>query len=227
MSSAFQELEHLLQSNLGSFATNVEQAVGKFPLSRGWIEAELATGSQLKAAALLNGAKVALLEAGAAWATGLNRAAASSARTFAENVMAWIYYKDHSVEYNLVEQRKSDLLLPKAVQSYIKSVDHGFDAAYKFLNESKTRPNEYFYSDLSYYIHAHPNQIISGKEAHELVVTNPPESAFLQICSHLDEFISDNFVAFYRHSWGFLPQIVVENIQTRLSMKLSKFIAVP
>ena len=224
--SAFDELKGRLTVNLDKFETRSNQVSDSVPLSKAWIDAEAGSADENPAAPLLKGARLMLLEAATAWALGLNRGAAGSLRTYIENLFAWLYFKDHPVEYALVEQKTRELILPKSTQAYLKDIDKGFEKAYKYLNKNMDRPSEYFYTDLSFFVHAHPNQILKGKTASELVVTVPPEAIFTEICSQADEFISDNFVVAYRHSWGSVPAIVKDNVSARLGKKAADFLAV-
>src|SRR4051794_37126959 len=107
-----------LTANLGAFEKGMDAFLGSVPLSMAWVQREWPLSENLEARTLLTGAKIALLESGTAWAIGSNRGAASSLRVFIENTFAWLYYKDHPVEFRLMQELRADLLLPKAVQTY-------------------------------------------------------------------------------------------------------------
>jgi hypothetical protein len=221
------ELKQRFETNLGDFEGAFNRAVACVPLTIAWVTAEQAMNPTFAAARLLAGSKLALMEGAASWATGLNRGAAGSLRTLIENLFAWLYFKDHPVEFAAVERKDADLLLPKAVLTYMKSIDRGFETAYGLIKDKKTRPADYYYSDISEYVHAHPSHVLPGKASWELAVTVPPDSGFLTISKHADEFISDAFSTHYRASWGIVPQKVKDNLSARLGDKVAKFIAVP
>lgn len=213
-------------ANIASLSTALSDFTQAIPLSSSWIQREWQLHETNPAHVLLSGAKIAMLEAATTWAIGSNRGAAASLRIAIENTMSWLYYKDHLVEFRAVQSRHGDLLLPKAVQSYIKNVDAGFDASYAMINKTKTRPNEYFYTDLSQYVHAHPNQIGSGN-IQDLVITSPRDPNFLVIVGFVDEFLADNYTACYRSSWGDFPEAVQIHVTTRLGSSLAKFVEIP
>jgi len=223
---ASEELLKRLKANLGDFEKAFDEVLASVPLTVAWVKAEEATNPAFPASRLLTGSKLALLEAAACWGAGLNRGAAGSLRTLIENLFAWLYYKDHPVEYAAVERKHSELLLPKAVITYLKNVDRGFDTAHAFLKEKMGRPNDYYYSDVSEYVHAHPSHVLPGKPPWELAVTIPRDSGFLAICEHADEFVSDGFSTHYRASWGIVPDVTKSDLSARLGTKLAKFLAV-
>lgn len=204
----------------------LHQFLGCVPRSMGWLEREWTIGAGKPAARLIVGAKISLIEAGASWAAGLNRGAASSLRVYVENTIAWLYYKDHEVEYNSVRNGIADLFLPKAVQSYLKSNDLGFEKAYAILSKYSKRDKEYYYSSISDFVHAHPAFTASASDIFDAAVSSPRQDAFLGIANMADEFISDSYLAHYRGSWSDVPKAVSENTTTRLGQKLSDLLSI-
>lgn len=213
-----------LQENLVTFEDGVNSFIAAMPLSQLWIQREWLIAGDNPAQNLLIGAKVAFVEAGTAWAIGSNRGAASSLRAYIENGFAWLYYKDHPVEFRAVLARQLDLILPKAVQSYVKSLDGGFDKAYSMMVRKRQRSNEYFYADVSQFVHAHPAFASRSVNIEETAVSVPRDSGFITLSNMADEFISDNFLSVYRASWGDVPQQVQENATTRLGTALTNFV---
>ncbi len=190
-----------------------------------WIQRDWQLYQTNPAHLLLTGAKVSFLESATAWAIGSNRGAAASLRAAVENAFAWLYYKDHPVELKAVKERRADMLLPKAVQNYLKVVDGGFELSYEMLKKTKSRSNEYFYSDLSQYVHAHPNFSLNIA-IESAVVSQPRDASFLNICAATAEFIADNYLAAYRASWGDFPNAVQTSVTTRLGSSLTKFVEI-
>ena len=173
------------------------------------------------------GAKVALLEAATAWAIGSNRGAASSLRAYIENTFAWLYYKDHPVEFQTILTKHADMMLPKSVQNYLKNIDGGFEKAYTLISRKGLRTSEYYYTDVSQFVHAHPSFALLSENIEELAVSVPRDKGFLSISTMTDEFISDNYVAFYRSSWDDMPKSVQQNTSHRLGGMLRQFLDVP
>src|SRR5271155_1536988 len=129
-----------LRQNLDTFDEGLEAFRRAMPLSQEWIQREwLLAADANPARNLLVGAKVSFLEAGTAWAIGSNRGAASSLRSYVENAFAWLYYKDHTVEFRAVVERRMDMMLPKAVQVYMKTVDPGFEKALDLITKKGKR----------------------------------------------------------------------------------------
>lgn len=214
-------------ANLGGFEVALEEFCDALPLSRAWVQREWSLSNSVRGRPLLVGAKVSLLEAGAAWAIGSNRGAASSLRAYIENTFAWLYYKDHPVEYGVVENLRGDVMLPKAIQGYIKQIDHNFDKSYLELskNSLRGRDSEYYYTILSQFVHAHPSFSALSDNIMDLAVSSPRDSGFLTVCRNADEFISDNYATYYRGSWDDVPELVATSVADRLKLKTKDFLA--
>jgi hypothetical protein len=116
------------------------------------------------------------------------------------------------------------MMLPKSVQSYIKGIDGGFEKAYALISKKGMRANEYYYTDVSQFVHAHPSSSLSSDNIDETAVSVPRDSGFLTISSMADEFISDNYLAFYRGSWDDIPMSVRQNASDRLGTTLRQFL---
>jgi hypothetical protein len=218
------KLHGRLAENLTTFDDALDTFLKTLPLSQDWIQREWPLSDDNPARTLIVGAKVALLETGTAWAVGSNRGAASSLRAYIENAFAWLYYKDHPVEFRAVLDRNIDMHLPKAVQNYIKTMDKGWEKAYSFLNKKSKRSNEYFYTDVSQFVHAHPAFASYVLSIEEIAVSVPRDSSFITLSGMVDEFISDNYLSFYRASWGDVPSSVQTNASSRLGTSLKQFV---
>lgn len=226
--TTFSEIASRVATNLMGFEGALAEFSAALPLSKDWIQREWLLSASNPAQPLLLGAKVALLEAGTAWALGVNRGAASSLRAYIENAMSWLHYKDHPVEYRSVEARRNDLMLPKALQSYIKQHDLGFERAYSELVKvsARGRDDEYYYSVVSQFVHAHPAFTTLSDKILELAVSSPRDASFLSLCNKADEFVSDNYSAYYRASWDDVPTSVRGAAEGRLGPKLKDFLAI-
>lgn len=212
-----------ISQNLADIPAALAQFRSTIPFASAWVQRDWILHQNNPAFILLNGTKLSLLEAGTAWAVGSNRGAAASLRVSIENAMSWLYYKDHPVEFGAVTDRRLDLMLPKAVQQYLKSVDGGFESAYEMLKKTKSRNSEYYYTDISQFVHAHP-RFANVSDIETAAISYPRDPSFLSICAQADEFISDNYLAFYRLSWGDFPALLQDHLSLRLGDNISKFV---
>jgi len=212
-----------IAGNLPGIPIALHEFMGAIDEATQWIQRDWQLYQANPAHLLLTGAKVSFLESATAWAIGSNRGAAASLRAAVENAFAWLYYKDHPMELKAVKERRADMLLPKAVQSYLKSVDGGYEISYEMLKKTKSRSNEYFYADISQYVHAHPNFFLNSNIENQ-VLSSPRDPSFLNICNSTAEFIADNYLALYRSSWGNFPNAVQESVTARLGISLAKFV---
>lgn len=226
--TTFSEIASRVAANLNGCEGALSEFSAALPFSKDWVQREWLLSTSNPARPLLLGAKVALLEAGTAWALGVNRGAASSLRAYIENTLSWLHYKDHPVEYRSVEARRSDLMLPKAIQNYVKQHDLGFEKAYSELLKvsSRGRDDEYYYSVISQFVHAHPSFTMLSEKIHELAVSAPRDASFLSLCAKSDEFISDNYAAYYRSSWDDAPSTAKASVEGRLGAKTKDFLAI-
>ena len=110
----------------------------------------------------------------------------------------------------------------KGVKGYLQRIDRGYDKAYVALVSTSSRPNEYYYSDVSQFVHAHPAFAALGSEVASIVISKPRDVGFLKICTHADEFLSDMYVTYYRHNWDMIPEAVKDNITKRTPNKAPK-----
>jgi hypothetical protein len=223
-------LHSTLAARIETNLTTLEAALAAFmsstALSRAWVDYAWPLGADNAARPLLVGAKISLLEAGTSWGIGSNRGAAASLRTFVENIFAWLYYKDHPVEYGLVSSREDDLVLPKAIKLYLQRTDKGFEKAWSILLGAALRETDYYYSDISQYVHAHPSFSSTTSDISNSIISVPRDDGFLVLSSYADEFVSDAYLTLHRHHWDMIPAAVKDNAQQRLGPKLSKFIEI-
>src|SRR4029077_6674651 len=210
--------------NLKTFGDALSAFMESVPLSRSWIEYSWPISIDNPARPLLAGAKIALLESGTSWGMGSNRGAAASLPNNIENSIAWLYYKDHPVEYRVMAEREDDLQLPKAVKNYLQKIDRGYERAYSVMAATARRPAEYFYTNISQYVHAHPAFADLGNDIAVIAISQPRDKKFLEICAGADEFVSDVYVTFYRHNWESIAQPVRDNLKSRLGSKLQRFL---
>lgn len=138
-----------------------------------------------------------------------------------------VVLQDHPVEFHSILQRHADMMLPKSVQNYIKSIDSGFEKSYSFVFKKSCRGIEYYYTDISQFVHAHPSFALHSENIEELAVSAPRDTGFLSNSTMADEFISDNYAAFYRSSWDDMPKLVQRNISNRLGGMLKQFLDIP
>jgi len=212
--------------NLKTLGDALTEFFASVPLSKCWVEYSWSISAENAARPLLAGAKIALLESGTSWGLGSNRGAAASLRTFMENSIGWLYYKDHPVEYRVMATREDDLLLPKATKGYLQRVDRGYEKAYAFLCAAAKRTSEYYYTDVSQFVHAHPAFASLGTDMATVTISQPRDKSFLKISASADEFISDVFSTNYRHNWESMGSPIQENLKLRLGSKLSKFLEI-
>ena len=220
------KISERVAENLKTLGAALSAFAASVPLSRSWVEYAWSISADNPARPLLAGAKIALLESGVSWGLGSNRGAAASLRTYMENSIAWLYYKDHAVEYRVMAAREDDLLLPKATKSYLQRIDRGYERAYAVISATAKRPSEYFYGEVSQFVHAHPTFASLGNDMATITISQPRDKSFLKISAGADEFISDIYSTHYRHNWESVAQPVRDNLEQRLGPKLPKFLEI-
>lgn len=155
-------------------------------------------------------------ETAACLALGLKRMALLSMRTQVDLSLAWIFFKDHPVEWNHINQTGKDFRLKKDIFQYLSTYVDGFQKRIGLLNQIKSRRVADPYSLLSAHIHGQSELTLPLNYALSDVAV-PIED--LQECAHiasdLTEFVSDVFLA--SNFWNFHSLPI--SIQTSLTQR--------
>ena len=183
----------------------------------GWLCEIQAANLETAGAALISGALSSSVETVSTAYLGLVRQSVYSLRTYYELNLAWLYYKDHSVEWNRVEYGSDQVSLPAEVKKYLGKNFNNFAKRWTCLNGVRTRVSEDPYGVLSAYVHGGYISTIPKAETPLDLVSDP--SALGQLSNFIHgvcEYVSDTYVASHQSNWASLPTLTRATLEKRI-----------
>ena len=172
---------------------------------------------------LLDGTQGAIVEAMGCLALGLARPALSSLRSEIDMVLAWLYFKDHKVEWNHLRDTGKGFRTKTDVLSYISDHWPGFQTRFKLLAQGHTREEEDPYRLLSAHIHGQ-TEFTTPRVAPlvDLVVDAGLSGECVKLQHDVTEYVGDVLLALYGDKWAALPNSVKSGLKGRLNAKQRK-----
>lgn len=167
---------------------------------------------------ILNAVQASIIEIAGCLSLGLVRPALFSIRTELELMLAWMFFKDHPVEWKYAEETGRNFPPRAATLKYLKDYGPKFEKRLKILAKDRRRSSEDPYALLS--IHVHSQTVSAMPDVGDLN-TLVKEKTICEECVELQrdvaEYLSDILAAWNADSWADLPEVVRENITARLS----------
>ena len=183
----------------------------------GWLGYLREAQSQATAAELLDGFHAALIEAAGCLAMGLVRPAVFAMRAQVDMLLAWLYFRDHRVEWEHVELTGERYQLASDVLKYLRTYDTRFQARLRLLRGHRTRGEEDPYRLLSAHVHGQNSATIPPLvRIPELVQPMARCLECVTLQGEISEYLSDVLAAHFAAQWQDLPKSVTESIAGRL-----------
>ena len=173
--------------------------------------------------ALLDGTQGAIVETVGCLALGLVRPALSCLRSEIDMMLAWLYFKDHKVEWNRLRDTGRGFQTRANVLSYVNEHWPSFQSRFRLLAKQHTRSEEDPYRLLSAHIHGQTD--FTAPKVGQLVelIGDAQMSADCVILQHdVAEYIGDVLLALYGDKWAALPDSVMNGLKQRLDVKQRK-----
>ncbi len=165
---------------------------------------------------LLDAIGSSIREAVGALSLGLVRQALFSLRGQVDLMFAWLYFKDHAIEWNHVNETAEGFKLKGEVLEYLGDHVTGFKRRMGTLREISTRKKPDPYRLLSAHIHAQSDFVLPiVVELKDLVRPEPVCMECTQVAFEVAEFLNDVLLAVYLPSWSSLPTAVQVALNTR------------
>lgn len=156
---------------------------------------------------MLEGVGALIRECAAYSSMGLARAAIFSLRGQIDLLMSWLYFKDHNVELQVVENTGNGYRLVSEVIKYLNDVNSKFGTRIAILKQTTNRKVEDPYRLLSAHVHAQSSfavptvqnlsQVVNSKETIDQVIELQRDCA---------DFVSDILLAINLGDWASIPQ---------------------
>jgi hypothetical protein len=162
--------------------------------------------------------RASLVETCGCLTLGLVRPTLFSLRSQIDIAFAWLYFKDHPIEWNTVITYGEGFLLKKEIFDYLENNFRGFKLRFQVLLKHKKRTSEDPYRLLSAHIHSQGMSTMPTYEHLEALVGG--ESLFLdclELQKEVAEYIGDIFLSIFSHKWASLPDGIMLSAKQRLS----------
>ncbi len=180
----------------------------------GYLKSSVDTGV---ARELLVGAHAAVVEAAGCLSLGLVRPALFSLRAQVDMLLAWLYFKDHPVEWRHAEWTGEGRLRGAVLKDLRKHIP-AFKRRLQILQKRKTRLEADPYRLLSAHVHsqtASTTPTLNSLSA--LVGTHSRSKECIRIQFEVSEFLNDILLACYAERWIHLPSSIKSAVKLRLS----------
>jgi hypothetical protein len=165
---------------------------------------------------LLNAATCSVREVAGLLSLGLARPALFSLRGQIDLLLAWLYFKDHSVEWSHVNETAEGFRLRKELLQYLDQYVPKFAMRIGSLREIKTRTESDPYRLLSAHIHAQSAVVLPVvSDLKDLVRNKNVCLECTQACFEVSEYMNDILLCLYLTDWAALPGPVQSALELR------------
>jgi hypothetical protein len=166
---------------------------------------------------MLNSLQSCLVEAAGAISAGFVRYAILSMRTQIDLTVAWLFYKDHPVEWSAVVATGDGFVLKRDVFEHLSTYKEQFSTRMNLLEKHKHRTTPDPYRLLSAHIHGQSTLVIPKfKRLKDLVYSEARCEEAIRLQREVSEYISDIFVAYFGDKWASLPGEAIKDARTRI-----------
>jgi hypothetical protein len=210
----------LIVSSAPSRQSKIEICEKAFAQTNEWLRTLKLENQQCQSSLLLSSALSASVEVVSTAYLGLMRQSIGSLRIYYELSLAWLYYKDHPVEWGQIEYGKAQVLLPGAIHKYLKEYIVDYDKKWKALSEHKTRSYDDPYKIMSGFVHGGllatlPSTVMPKDILFDDAVIEQLPSFIKCVC----EYIEDVYVCAHLANWESLPGAIRNTLESRLGGK--------
>jgi hypothetical protein len=165
---------------------------------------------------LLDAVGSSIREVAGVLSLGLVRQALFSLRGQVDLMLAWLYFKDHAVEWAHVNQTADGFKLKKELVQYLDQHVPKFGHRMGILREIATRKEPDPYRLLSAHVHAQSNPVLPNVvDLKDLVRPETACKECAQVAFEVSEFLNDVLLAVYLPNWASLPSAVRSELDAR------------
>lgn len=172
---------------------------------------------------LLKAVASCMRECAAYISLGLVKPIIFNCRTIIDLSLAWLYFKDHKIEWDFLNERGDGYKLKKELLDYIVKMNAPYARRIGILNATQTRQVNDTYRLLSAHIHAqstHVLPVIDGID--EIVSAESICQEVICLAFETSEYITDVFLALYASEWHSLPEDIKKSLNERLKTEKQK-----
>ncbi len=167
---------------------------------------------------LVDGVQGAVIEVAACLSLGLVRPALFSLRAQIDMLLTWLYFRDHPVEWALIQDTGKGFRLKSFIVSYFDEYYPYYKTRFALLGQTRFRVERDPYHLLSVHIHSQTGPTVPSIGALNSVVR---EEALCNSCvdlqSEVSEYLTDVLLASFADKWASLPKSARDTLNTRLN----------
>lgn len=172
---------------------------------------------------LIEGMESAIREAVACLILGLARPALNSLRMQIDLAISWLYFKDHPIEWELIQHTGENFKLKKELLQYLKDWHPKFGGRIGILQQIKRRKLVDPYRLLSAHMHGQNELSIPDIKAPTDALAKPGILAEVPLIqAECCEYLSDILWAVFGDHWRALPTELMSDLNERFVTKAQR-----
>ena len=165
---------------------------------------------------LLSAVSSSIRETAACLSLGLIRPALFSLRSEIDLLLAWLFFKDHPIEWRLVNQTGDGFWLKKDILDYLSAHFSGSRQRLALLKQIRKRKEEEPYRLLSAHIHGQSEAVLPALvDLKDSVGSSMEVNEAASVCFEVSEYLSDVLFSVYALEWDALPADVKSDVVSR------------
>lgn len=165
---------------------------------------------------LLDAVGSSIRETAGVLSLGLVRPALFSLRGQVDLMLGWLYFKDHAIEWEHVNQTGDGFKLKKELLQYLDQHFQRFTGRLNLLREIKTRKEADPYRLLSAHIHAQSDSVLPVvANLSDLVQPAAACNECANVVFEVAEFLNDVLLSVYLPNWASLPTPIQNSLASR------------
>jgi hypothetical protein len=206
----------VIQNSIGHGEEIIARGEGSSYLLMLWLDHLRSTQLTGNADCLLDGATSAVREGVSCLALGLVRPALNSIRLQIDLVLAWLYFKDHKVEWDRVQETGDGYKLKSDIFKYLCESHKSFNTRFSLLANCKSRTLHDPYRVLSAHIHGQSEPAIPKITMPiDIVASYTLQLQALELQKESAEYLNDILWCINAEHWTRVPEPLLEAITTR------------
>jgi hypothetical protein len=217
LSSQLTDLSNKVATNCQSRGVKIveatEAASRPLLLWAQYLKTTFATGT---ADCLLDGVLSGVREAAACIALGLVRPALNSMRLQMDLLLAWVFFKDHPVEWQRVQDTGDGYKLKNDLAKYYGDNNQRFTRRHAILRDTRTRQVEDPYRLLSAHMHGQSEYVVPRVDKPvDIVASVKLQDDAIVLQAETCEFLCDILWSLYADKWTSIPEQLRKPLMAR------------
>lgn len=171
---------------------------------------------------LLFAVRSAIIETASSIALGLARTSTFSLRAQIDLALSWLYFKDHRIEWERVQDTGDGYKLKSEVVRYLEDHYARYKIRFGLLKQCAKRHELEPYRLLSAHVHGQSAQVTPKLEHLDDAVVPAAIDACIEMQAAVAEYMGDVFLSCFGSKWASLPDDVLKSAQARLTAAQQK-----